>query len=221
MKTVAFVPIKLNSERTPGKNIKRFYDGTPLIHFVLKTLRKVKGLDAVYVFCSDERIQDYLIDGIQFLKRPEYLDTAAATPQDIIDEFMKRVDAEIYLVSHATSPFVTAAHFEECIRAVQSGGHDSSFTAERMQRLLWTAEGRPLNFDPENIPRTQDLSPIYNEVSAAYVFTRDMYRALRRRIGLNPHITEVTGVECVDIDYPEDFEIADAIYRDILSTKSE
>ena len=31
MKTVALIPIKLGSKRIPGKNIKPFFDGTPLI----------------------------------------------------------------------------------------------------------------------------------------------------------------------------------------------
>ena len=31
MKVVAFVPVKLNNERLPGKNTKVFEDGTPLI----------------------------------------------------------------------------------------------------------------------------------------------------------------------------------------------
>lgn len=31
MKTVAFVPIKLNNQRTPGKNTKKFDDGSALI----------------------------------------------------------------------------------------------------------------------------------------------------------------------------------------------
>ena len=31
MKTVALIPIKLGSKRVPGKNIKPFYDGTPLM----------------------------------------------------------------------------------------------------------------------------------------------------------------------------------------------
>ena len=53
MKTVAFVPIKLNNQRTPGKNTKRFADGTALITVFLKTLVKVEGLDEVYVFCSN------------------------------------------------------------------------------------------------------------------------------------------------------------------------
>lgn len=29
MKTVVLLPIKLNNQRVPGKNIKKFSDGTP------------------------------------------------------------------------------------------------------------------------------------------------------------------------------------------------
>ena len=107
MKTVAFVPIKLNNQRTPGKNTKKFDDGNALVTVFLKTLVKVSNFDEVYVFCSDDTIRDYLVPGVIFLERPQYLDTQQATPQQIIEEFMKWVDADIYAVCHCTSPFVT------------------------------------------------------------------------------------------------------------------
>lgn len=221
MKTVAFIPIKLNNQRTPGKNIKEFEDGTPLLTLFLKTLKKVKGIDKIYVFCSDPAIKNYLLPEVEFLERPQFLDTSQATPQDIIGEFIKLVDADIYMVCHCTSPFVKKEHFEECIRAVQSKEYDSSFTGEKLQRLLWKSSGEPLNFEPDYIPRTQDLELIYNEVSAAYVFEKGVFEKYRRRIGLHPHIVEVTGVECVDIDYPEDFAIANAIYMKLLRAQNE
>ena len=216
MKKVAFVPIKLNNQRTPGNNTKKFDDGTALITVFLRTLVKVKGLDEIYVFCSNPDIKDYLVDGVRYLQRPEYLDTQTATPQDIMSEFIKLVDADIYAVCHCTSPFVTAEHIDECIDAVEHDGYDSSFTGEKIQRLLWNNKNQPLNFEADNVPRTQDLEPIYNEVSAAYVFKKEVFVNYRRRIGINPHITEVNGVECVDIDYPEDFEIANAVYMNII-----
>lgn len=221
MKTVAFIPIKLNNERVPGKNTKAFDDGTALVTFFLKTLIQVRGIDEIYVFCSSGEIEKYLAPGVKFLKRPAFLDTQSATPQDIISEFMKAVDADIYMVSHCTSPFVSAGHFEECIDAVKNGGFDSSFTGERLQRLLWNADCEPLNFKPEQIPRTQDLDPVYSEVSAAYVFKREVFEKLHRRIGLKPHITEVTGIECIDIDYPEDFDAANAVYMKYKSGNEE
>lgn len=33
---------------------------------------------------------------------------------------------------------------------------------------------------------------------------------------MQPHITEVGGIECIDIDYPEDFEIANAVYMNMI-----
>ena len=77
-------------------------------------------------------------------------------------------------------------------------------------------EGKPLNFDAENVPRTQDLPVFYNEVSAAYVFKRETFLTLHRRIGTNPFICEVSGYESVDIDYPEDFDIANVIYMNLI-----
>ncbi len=215
MKTVAFVPIKMNNERTPGKNTRCFDDGTPLITYFLNTLVNVNGFDEIYVFCSNPEIKKFLLPGIFYLERPVFLDTQNATPQDIISEFMHRINADIYAVCHCTSPFVKKKHFEECINAVQSGKFDSAFTGEKIQKLLWS-NNKPLNFNAENIPRTQDLEPIFSEISAAYVFTKDVFLNTGKRIGNNPHITEVTGIECVDIDYPEDFEIANAIYMNML-----
>lgn len=215
MKVAAFVPVKLNNERAPGKNTKPFSDGTPLITHFLKTLVQVPEIDELYVYCSKEEIKEYLVPGALFLKRPEQLDTKEATPQDIISAFMSQVEADVYMVCHCTSPFVKAERFSACIQKVCSGEHDSAFTGEKLQRLMWY-NGEPLNFDAANVPRTQDLPVYYNEVSAAYVFHRNTFETLWRRIGVNPYICEVSGAECVDIDYPEDFEIANAIYMVIL-----
>lgn len=218
MKVAAFVPVKLNNERTPGKNTKRFFNGKALLTVFLETLSSVRGVDEAYVFCSDPSIREYLVPGIGYLERPKYLDTQKATPQDIIGEFMRLIEADAYMVCHCTSPFVTREHLEECVSAVRSGGGgcDSAFTAERIQKHLWSSGGEPLNFDPALIPRTQDLDPIYSEVSAAYAFRREVFQDLRRRVGLKPHVVEVSGFECIDIDYPEDFALADDAYRLML-----
>lgn len=220
MKVVAFVPIKLNNERAPGKNTKRFDDGTPLLTHFLKTLVKVPEIDDLYVFCSKDEICEYLIPGVHFLRRPERLDTKTATPQEIISCFMEQVSADVYAVCHCTSPFVTVEHISKCFRNVCDGGFDSAFTAEKLQRLMWH-EGKPMNFDAANIPRTQDLPVYYNEVSAAYVFLKETFETYHRRIGVKPYICEVSGYECIDIDYPEDFAIANAVYMRIVKEASE
>lgn len=109
---------------------------------------------------------------MEYLKWPKFLDTNEATPQNIISEFIKLVDVDVYAVCYCTSPFVLKEHFEECISAAISKKYDSSFTAERFQHLMWTDKNTLLNFDPDNIPRTQDFLVYYNEISDAYVFKK-------------------------------------------------
>ena len=41
MKVVALIPIKLGSKRVPKKNIKPFFDGTPLMSFIQKRISYV------------------------------------------------------------------------------------------------------------------------------------------------------------------------------------
>ena len=55
-RVVAFVPVKLNNERLPGKNTKAFDGGKPLIQYILNTLKETRGIDEIYVYCSEEAI---------------------------------------------------------------------------------------------------------------------------------------------------------------------
>lgn len=209
MKTVAIMPIKLNNERLPGKNTM-LLGGKPLLqHQLLATLET--GLaDEIYVYCSDTSVCPYLPEGVTFLQRPAELDLPTSNFTQIFGSFAHTVPADIYVYVHATAPFVTTETIAECIRAVQSGEYDSAFCAVKIQDFLWK-NGEPLNFDAANVPRSQDLEPIYRETSGAYVFTREVFETCRRRIGKKPYVKEVSFREAVDINNPEDFRLAEAM----------
>lgn len=218
MKTVAFMPIKLNNERTPGKNIKPFADGTPLMHFVQKALveLKTKGvIDEIYCFCSKKEVIPYLIDGVEFLKRPEILDQKETKGTQIYETFVDMIKADVYVLVHATSPFVTAEHIGKCVEKVKSGEFDSAFCAKKIQNFLWE-DNVPLNFELNNPLRTQDMKPIYMELSTPYVFTREGFKKYHSRSGVKPYICEASEIEAIDIDYPEDFNLANVVYTHIL-----
>lgn len=214
MRIVAMIPIKLMNERLPGKNIKCFYDGTPLMHLIQKTLLNVKEISKVYVYCSDENVKKYLLPGVEFLKRPLYLDGREYNCNDILKEFISVIDADIYVASHATGPFTSVGSVQRCIDAVKSEKFDSAFIASKMQQFLWK-NGRPLNFELQKFPRTQDLEPVFIETPGAYVFTKEVFQEFGRRVGLNPFICEAAIYEDIDIDNSKDFELADIVYRKI------
>lgn len=218
MKIVAFIPIKLNNERTPGKNLKTFYDGTPLIHFVQKTLLQCGDISERYIFCSDDAVKPYILEGIEFLKRDVGLDSKETLCGDLIAAFMNIVDADIYVMAHATLPFVKTETYEACIKVVKDGYYTSSMPALKIQNLIWF-NNMPLNFRLDKPPRTQDIQPIFSEVASPCVFTKDVFLECHSRSGNKHFFYEVDQLEAIDIDYPRDFEIADAIYRNIIKGK--
>ena len=210
MKTVAFVPIKFNNERLPGKNTKAFTNGKPLISYILNTLLTVKSVDEIYVYCSNEAIVEFLPEGVKFLKRDEYLDLATTSFNEVLTTFADIIDADIYVLTHATAPFIKAESFENAITALKTGKYDSALSVRKLQEFLWK-DGKPFNYNPERIPRTQDLEPMFTETCGMYVYTADLIKDRKRRVGDKPFLVEVSEIEACDINNPNDFVIADAI----------
>lgn len=219
MKTVAFVPIKLNSERLPLKNIKPFTNGKPLISYILHTLQNVPGIDDIFVYCSSEEIKEYLPEGIKFLKRDPYYDLSSTPFNEVLFSFAELVPADVYILTHATAPFMTSSSISRGLQAVTEKGYDSALAVTKLQEFLWK-DGKPFNYALSNIPRTQDLEPIYTETCGLYIYQRSLMMDSKRRIGDHPYLLEVSKIEACDINDSDDFLIADAIYN-LLSKRKD
>ena len=206
MKTVALIPIKLNSQRLPHKNILPIA-GHPLCWHLCHSLINAKGIDEVYVYCSDEAVTEYLPEGVIFKKRDKRLDGNLIKGFDIYRSFINEVDADIYVLAHTTSPFIKVASIENALSHILSGENDSAFSAERIQTFAWY-KGKPINYDLNDVPRTQDMEPIWVETSAFFMFKKEVFTVHNRRIGFNPYIQEVSGIEAVDIDEKRDYDLA-------------
>ncbi len=216
MKTIAVVPIKLNNERLPQKNTKKFDNGKSLCYYILDTLLRVKGIDEIYVYCSNPKIKDYIPSGIKYLKRNKSLDTSKTKMNEVLRCFAEDVDADIYLMAHVTAPFVSAESIKEALDEVKSKNYDSAFAVQRMQEFLWK-DGKPFNYELSDIPRTQDLPVIYSETSGFYIYTKETIVKHNRRIGFNPYLKEISKIESIDIDEYEDFQIANSIFNMVIS----
>ncbi len=208
---VAVIPIKLVNMRFPGKNIKPFDDGTPLMALIQRVLLKIERIERIYVYCSDEAVKPFLLDGVSFLKRDPALDADTAKGNDIYGKFVEEIDADYYVLSHATAPFTEAASVEKCIDAVMRGGYDSALIGKPVKNHVWY-QGKALNFDPFDIPRTQDLVPVYTEASGAHVFSKETFQKYHSRNGERVYIHEATEFESIDIDYPDQFALANQVY---------
>lgn len=214
-KIVAVVPMKLNSQRLPQKNIRPFTNGRPLCYYILDTLLAIPEIDEVYVYCSDPNIQFYIPQGVRFLARSKSLDLDTTKMNEVLLSFANEVASDIYVMTHTTAPFVTSGSIQRGLQAVYSGTYDSAFAVKKLQDFLWK-DGQPFNYSLDEIPRTQDLEPLYEETSGFYIYRSEVIRNFNRRIGNTPYMVEVGEVESIDIDEAEDFQIADAVYNHLF-----
>lgn len=205
-KIVSFVPIKLNSQRLPKKNLLPI-DGHPLCWHILESLLKVDQINETYVYCSDETIQDYIPKETMFLKRDKKLDEDLVKGFEIYQSFIDQVDADIYILAHTTSPFIKVETIESALTKILNEHYDSAFSAQKVQTFAWY-NGEPINYDLNDVPRTQDMEPIFIETSGFFMFEKEIFTKHHRRIGFTPFIQEVNSIEAVDIDTREDYEFA-------------
>lgn len=208
MKIIAFVPIKFNSSRLKNKNFLKLGEKY-LCSYIFETLLKVDTIDQIYVYCSNEEIINYIPKNIIFLKRNNNLDSDQTIGMDIYQQFIKEVDSDIYILAHATSPFISKGSIEQGIDALVNKQYDSAFSVKEEKTFAWY-QYKPLNYNLDLIPRTQNLNSIFLETSAFYIFSKDVITK-KKRIGNNSKMIITKFPEYIDIDTQDDFNLASKI----------
>lgn len=205
-KVVAFVPIKLNSQRLPFKN-KLPLGKYPLAYHICNTLLQVSRIDEVYVFCSNEEVVNYVPQGVRYLERSKELDGDLVKGKEIYTEFINQVESDIYILAHTTSPFLRTESIQTALDKMLTEGYDSALSVQKIQTFAWY-DNKPINYSLEDIPRTQDIKPVLIETSGFFMFEKEIFTEYGRRIGFKPYLQEVNGMEAIDIDTKEDYDFA-------------
>jgi len=212
MKIVGLIPSLLSTDKIPYKNIKKLGD-IPLINYTIRILNKVEQIEDSFVFSSESDICNYILNSLKykFLQRSTGLDRTNTTIQEIIQDFLFKIKADVVVLLHITSPFINPETISDCIEQVKSGKYDSAFTAYEIKKFCWF-KGKPLNYSiNQPTPRTQDLDPVIAEQSSLYVFKKAEFEETGQRISKNHYIKIIDHFEGHDIDTPEDFKVAELI----------
>jgi CMP-N-acetylneuraminic acid synthetase len=214
---VALLPMKAHSERVPRKNFRTF-SGKPLFRWILDALLSLDIIDQV-VINTDARdlLEEHgLVSGDRVLvrDRPAEICGDLVSMNAVLADDIENVPATTYLMTHTTNPLLRAETIAAGIRMYQErvqAGFDSLFSVTRVQTRFYREDGSPVNHDPDNLLRTQDLEQWFEENSNLYVFSKESFGATSARIGLKPVLFEVPHSETVDIDTQEDWLIAEAL----------
>lgn len=79
----------------------------------------MEDISEVYVYCSNPDIQKYIPDGVKYLKRSESLDQDTTKMNEVLQSFAEDVQADIYVMTHTTAPFISVESIIKGLKAVQ------------------------------------------------------------------------------------------------------
>ncbi len=216
-KIVALVPMRHESDRVPGKNYRSF-NGRPLYHNIISTLLECRLISEIMIDTDSAFIQKDAakkFPGVRVIERPEHLRAGSIPMNEVLLYDVTQTDADWYLQTHSTNPLLRPETITSAINTFLSKlpSYDSLFSVSRLQSRLWSAETGPLNHNPDELLRTQDLPPVFEENSNIYIFNRENLESGRNRIGNRPLMFEINRLEALDIDEELDFLMAEFLYK--------
>jgi YrbI family 3-deoxy-D-manno-octulosonate 8-phosphate phosphatase len=212
--TIAIIPARGGSKRIDRKNLLRVGGKTLVEHTVLQALA-AEEVDEVIVSTEDEEIAGIATAaGAAVIERPPELAGDRATSESALLHVLDARDGpdpELVVFLQVTSPVRRPADIDAAVRQLRASGDDSLLSACRDHGFIWVdgPDGaRPTNYDPQQRPREQDMPPRYRENGSIYVFRTPVLREGGARLGGRIGIYEMDGWSSIQIDEPEDVELA-------------
>lgn len=218
----AFLPCRKGSQRIPDKNIKLFggVDGG-LLKIKLTQLIATPEVDEIIVSSNDDRVLQLAHtlseSRVRLDERPAHLGTSETTTDALIKYASSLVSEGDILWTHVTSPFVGAEDYSVMIQEYREklgSGFDSLVSVVKIQGFLWDKSG-PVNYDRNELkwPMTQRIEPLYEVDSSAFIASADIYKRLSDRVGERPFLFVQDKRKAIDIDWPDDFMLADFMWQ--------
>jgi len=219
MKIKALVPMKANSQRVLNKNMKSF-DGKPLYHTIIKSLLDSKYIQNVIINTDSKTIvkdiQENFKNKVSIINRPTQIQGDFVSMNDIIAYDLSQLEGEHFLQTHSTNPLLKTKTIDKAIEKYFEtlNKFDSMFAVTKVQTRFYDKNAKAINHSPNELLRTQDLEPMYEENSNFYIFSKKSFKnSNNKRIGLKPQIFEINKLEAIDIDEIEDFILAELLYK--------
>ena len=226
---IAIIPARGGSKRIPRKNIKPFA-GRPMIEYAIRAAQACPQIDRVVVSTDDEEIAAIAAAAgaeLPFQRPPELSDDLTPTVP-VIQHAITACNALGWGVTHACCiypgvPFIRTTDLADALVMLEStDGRDyvfpvTAFPSPIQRALQRDDDARVAPFHPEHVAtRTQDLEPAYFDAGQFYWGRAEAWLA-----GLNIHANGRAIVlpewRVVDIDTPDDWDRAEAMYRATLA----
>ena len=213
-KITALVPIRVGSQRVKDKNFRPFAN-TTLLKLKLEILIQVDTIDEIVVNTnSDEAIQIAKDYGVSYFRREEYYASSECTNTEHWENLAETTDTDYIIHTPCTAPLVKVKTYYDFINRFNNSidmGYDSCNSVSSVKEFLWL-DNKPLNYDLDFVPNSQDLPDIYNLTFGISIIGKDDMLKYKNVVGKKPHFYVLDEIESVDIDNQIDFDFAEFLY---------
>ena len=116
------------------------------------------------------------------------------------------------------SPFVSVESHEKAIDFYLNNDFDSVTSVTEVKNHLWL-DNKPINYDLNNVPNSQDLPDVVKLNYGITLIDREVMKNKKRVVGNKPGFYKLDEFESTDIDTEFDFFIAEQIYNKYYKEK--
>ncbi|MGO8676698.1 MAG: cytidylyltransferase domain-containing protein [Limisphaerales bacterium] len=221
MNALVIIPARGGSKGIPRKNIK-LLAGKPLVAHSILHARQTPSVTRTVVSTDDEEIAAVARHwGAEVVPRPADISGDNASSESALLhalDWLKETDGyepELVVFLQATSPLRRPADIEQAIQSLLREQADSLFAACLVHGFVWRCaqgEARPVNYDPVERPRRQDLAEEFLEENGSiYVFRPWVLRRFNSRLGGKIAVYRMRGIDSFQIDEPGDWDIVEQL----------
>lgn len=210
---VAVIPVRKGSQRVKEKSIRPFAN-TNLLELKINNLKECRYFDNIIVNTDSETAIEIAkkLD-VEYHMRDPYFASSICSASDFFYNLAEATDCDIFCYTPVTSPFIKPETIDDCIETFLKNisTHDSLGTVTLQKHHMWK-DGKPLNYELNNQPNSQDLPEIYSLNFGCCLAKRETILEHKNVLGIKPMLHILKDIEVIDIDTPLDFFIAEQIY---------
>jgi regulator of RNase E activity RraA/CMP-N-acetylneuraminic acid synthetase len=172
---------------------------------------KCAGIDELYLDTDSDEMADLARDlPVKRLKRPAALASNATDGHELFAWECRQVRADTYIQSLCTSPFIDESTVARGLDALAAAPEaDSLVAVSRQKQYLW-CEGAPV-YGWGRIPNSVDLPATTVEAMGLYIVRSRGTDPPKQRFGRKPIFFDLTPQELIDVNWPQDLALAEAI----------
>lgn len=206
------IAVRGGSKRVPRKNIRPF-GGSNMLTLKVQQALRLKDVNKVVVTSDDDEMLQIAENlGAHAMKRDPFYASDTVPMSDVYVHLASNLDCKDILWAPVTSPLVTDETMEKCINTYKrETEYDSVVTTNIIKEYLWL-DGKAINYDPKNHPRSQDLPDVYALNFAVHILPRELMIKNKNILGNKFYPYMLDEIEAVDVDTEFEFMMAEILY---------